>query len=106
MGAATLSIEASAGKLVSKEELDVPFGVAKPKNRVVQRVELQEGDTDLKPLVGEWLATTEKTEVWVTSNPYVDVFNHLTHLVVILMAVLNKPPLPTAFIGHGRLCAR
>ena len=81
LGAATLSIEASAGKLVSKEELDVPFGVAKPKNRVVQRVELQEGDTDLKPLVGEWLATTEKTEVWVTSNPYGDVFNHLTHLI-------------------------
>ena len=82
VGAAKLRVQASApGGLISREDLDVPFAPNAPKTRTVQRIELQKGANDLKPLLQGWMPTTERTTVWVTNNPYGDVFDHMKHLL-------------------------
>jgi uncharacterized protein YfaS (alpha-2-macroglobulin family) len=81
VGAARLTVVASGGGFTSRESLDVPFSPAGPRERLVQRVELAEGTTDLKPLLAGWTPTTERSTVWVTSNPYGESFEHLRYLV-------------------------
>jgi uncharacterized protein YfaS (alpha-2-macroglobulin family) len=81
VGAARIFVEASSGGLASREQLDLPLAPATPHSRTIQRVELAQGSTDLKPLVSGWLPTTEKTTFWVTTNPYGDAFAHLGWLM-------------------------
>jgi uncharacterized protein YfaS (alpha-2-macroglobulin family) len=81
VGAAKLHVHVQAGELVSDEELDVPFVPAAPKTREVQKIELAEGKTDVLPYLKGWIPTTERTTIWVTSNPYGESFDHLKYLV-------------------------
>jgi uncharacterized protein YfaS (alpha-2-macroglobulin family) len=81
VGAAKLKVRVEAGALASEEELDVPFVPAAPKSREVQKIELSEGTTDLLPYLKGWVPTTERTTIWVTSNPYGESFEHLKHLI-------------------------
>lgn len=81
VGAARLKVTATSGELKSHEELEVPFQPAGPRERVVQRIELEEGTTSLTPHLSGWVPTTETTNVWVTSNPYGETFQHLRYLI-------------------------
>ncbi len=80
-GAAKLKVTARAGDLRSVEETDVPLLPAGPKSRVVRRIELEEGRTDLTPYLEGWVPLSERTTLWATANPYGDTFDHLKHLV-------------------------
>lgn len=81
IGAAKFRVTAKGGGHESREELDVPFLPTGPKSRLVQRIPLEEGDKDLKPLLSGWLPTSEKSTMWVTANPYGESFDHLKHLI-------------------------
>jgi len=81
IGAAKLSVEAKAGALVSKQSLDVPFSPQAPRSRQTQRIELAAGENNLTEYLQGWLPTTERSSIWVTTNPYADTFNHLSHLI-------------------------
>jgi hypothetical protein len=80
-GAARFHVSAKAGNLESVESLDVPFEAAGPRGRKVQKLTLAEGDTDLKPHLQGWVPTSEQTNLWVTTNPYGEVFDHLSYLI-------------------------
>jgi alpha-2-macroglobulin len=80
-GAARFFVSAKAGNLESHEELDVPFEPAGPRGRKVSRIALDQGGTDLKPYLEGWVPTTETTTLWVTANPYGEVFDHLKSLI-------------------------
>ncbi len=80
-GAAKLRVAARSGDLASIEETDVPLLPAGPKSRRVKRVELEEGERDLTPLLDGWVPLSERSTLWVTANPYGDAFDHLKHLV-------------------------
>lgn len=80
-GAAKLRVEVSSGDLESVEETDVPLLPAAPKSRSIQRLELAEGSTELTPYLDGWVPLTERSTIWVTKNPYGEVFDHLKHLV-------------------------
>ncbi len=80
-GAAKLRVEVTSGDLSSVEETDVPLLPAAPKSRSVQRLELAAGSTDLTPFLDGWVPLTERSTIWVTKNPYGEVFDHLKHLV-------------------------
>ncbi|MCI0668976.1 MAG: hypothetical protein L0Y64_00795, partial [Myxococcaceae bacterium] len=81
IGAARLEVKARGGGFETTESLDVPFSPAGPRERMVQRIELAEGATDLKPFLAGWTPTTERSTIWVTSNPYGASFDHLKHVV-------------------------
>lgn len=80
-GAAKLEVVARAGAHESRETLEVPFLPPGPRERLVQRVELQDGDNDLLPRLQGWLPGSETTTVWATGNPYGEAMNHLRFLV-------------------------
>lgn len=80
-GAARFEVEAVAGDVRVSEGHDLPLVPAAPVERRLTRVALQAGANDLGPALGEWLPTTERTTIWVTSNPYADVFDHVSHLI-------------------------
>jgi hypothetical protein len=80
-GAAHLTVTATAGDLTSVEETDVPLLPAGPKSRKVQRIELEAGISDLTPYLDGWVALSERSTLWVTTNPYGDSFDHLKYLV-------------------------
>jgi len=83
IGAAKFRVTAKGGGHESREELDVPFLPAGPKSRVVQKIPLEKGEKDIAAILDRdgWLPTSEKSTVWVTSNPYGESFDHLTYLV-------------------------
>lgn len=81
VGGASFHVVASAGGEESREDLEVPILSAKPRTRVVKRLEASDGKVDLTSELTGWLPTTEKSSIWVTANPYGDVFGHLRHLV-------------------------
>lgn len=81
IGAAKFRVTAKGGGHESKEELDVPFLPTGPKSRMVQRIPLEAGTKDLKPLLAGWVPTSEKSTMWVTSNPYGESFDHLKYLI-------------------------
>ena len=81
VGAATLKVTASAGSLVSHEQTDVPLLPAGPRSRTVQEIELTEGDNDVAGHLTGWVPTSERSNFWVTSNPYGDVLDHVSYLL-------------------------
>jgi len=81
VGAAKLAVIATADDLRSRADSVVPFTPADPRSRQLHKVELVAGVNDLSPWLVGWVPTTERTTVRVTSNPYGDVFDHLTFLV-------------------------
>ena len=83
IGGAKLRVIATAGGLVAKDELDVPFLPAGPKDHVIQKLKLTPGTLDLakQPALKNWMPTSEQTTFWVTNNPYGDSFAHLGYLI-------------------------
>lgn len=81
VGAAKLRVVARAGAHESREELDVPFLPAGPRERIVQRLEVEGDRVDLKPALEGWVPTSERTTFWLTANPYADSFDHLKYLI-------------------------
>ncbi|HXT51594.1 MAG TPA: hypothetical protein VN811_11160, partial [Thermoanaerobaculia bacterium] len=81
LGGVTLVARARAGDLRSEEKQDVPVLPAGPRVRQVQRIELQAGETEVSPRLRGWLPLTERTMLWVTSNPYGEAFGHLRELL-------------------------
>ena len=67
------------GKWISRSSsIVVPSG---PRERVVQRLKITEGTTNVSATLRGWLPTTEKSTFWLTSNPYGESFDHLKYLV-------------------------
>ncbi|MBI5069273.1 MAG: hypothetical protein HZB56_13645 [Deltaproteobacteria bacterium] len=81
VGAARLRVVARAGPHESREELDVPFLPAGPRERFTRRLEVAEGTLDLAPHLRGWVPTSERTTVWLTANPYGESFDHLKFLL-------------------------
>lgn len=80
-GAARLRVRAHAGSLSSDEELVVPVLPNGPRRRTIQTIPLEVGDTDLTQHLNGWLPMSERSNIWVTSSPYGDAFNHLQYLL-------------------------
>lgn len=81
VGAATFKVEAKAGKLVSRETLDVPFMPAGPRVRTDTTLTLANGAVPLAPSLTGWLPTTEQSTIWVTGNRYAPSLVHLGELI-------------------------
>jgi uncharacterized protein YfaS (alpha-2-macroglobulin family) len=88
VGGAKLRVVAKAsgkaiGTLEVKDEVEVPFLPAGPKERVVQKIKVEAGANDLTKLAAlkGWAATSEKTTFWLTTNPYGESFEHLKYLI-------------------------
>jgi uncharacterized protein YfaS (alpha-2-macroglobulin family) len=81
VGAAKLRVVARAGPHESREELDVPFLPAGPRERVVQRIEVTADKVDLASALQGWVPTSERSTFWLTGNPYADSFDHLKFLI-------------------------
>ncbi len=80
-GAAHLLVTAKAGALLSKEELDIPIQAASSDVREIKRRALDGGTNDLLADYDGWLDGTDRTTLWVTSNPYAQAMTHLRYLV-------------------------
>jgi uncharacterized protein YfaS (alpha-2-macroglobulin family) len=88
VGAAHLRVVAKAtgprGTFETKDELDVPFLPAGPKDHAIQKIKLDAGTTDLlakATALKGWMPTSETTTFWLTNNPYGESFEHLQYLV-------------------------
>ncbi len=81
VGAARLKVTAEGGGHTAFDQLDVPLLPAGPRERVVKRLELAEGRTELAPHLQGWVPTTERTTFWVTTNPYAESLQHLSYLI-------------------------
>jgi uncharacterized protein YfaS (alpha-2-macroglobulin family) len=81
VGAAKLRVVARAGAIETREELDVPFLPAGPRERIVKRLEVTGDTVDLKPQLEGWVPTSERSTFWLTANPYADSFDHLSFLI-------------------------
>ena len=86
-GAAKLRVVARAkgpaGTFEVKDEVDVPFLPAGPKERSLQKIKLEAGALDLSKVnaLKNWAPTSETTTFWMTSNPYGESFANLGYLV-------------------------
>ncbi|MDB4952487.1 MAG: hypothetical protein JWO36_56 [Myxococcales bacterium] len=73
-----------AGSFEVRDELDVPFLPAGPKDRTIQKFKVDAGTLDLvakATALKNWAPTSETTTFWLTSNPYGESFQHLTYLI-------------------------
>lgn len=73
-----------AGSFEAKDDVDVPFLPAGPRERAVERIKLDAGANDLlakSTALKNWTPTSEKTTFWMTANPYAESFDHLQYLV-------------------------
>ncbi len=80
-GAATFAVSATSGELRSHDSLNVPILSAGVMTRRTSKVELEDGTLDLAELLDGYEPMTERTSVWVTSNPFGDAFDHLAWLI-------------------------
>lgn len=82
VGAAKLKVMVQAPGLQLKDEATVPILPAGPKERTVQRIALSPNTTlDLKGYLRGWTPTSERSTLWVTTNPYGSAFDHLKYLL-------------------------
>jgi uncharacterized protein YfaS (alpha-2-macroglobulin family) len=88
VGGARLQVVARArgpaGAFEAKDEASVPFLPAGPRDRVIEKWQLEAGRLDLtakSAALKNWLATSETSSFWITNNPYGEVFQHLGYLV-------------------------
>ena len=79
-GAATLKVQAKAGKIVAQEQLDIPFESTGPRTRRVHMVEV-DGAMDVTEHLTGWVPGTERTSLWLTNNPYGEAFAHMKYLI-------------------------
>jgi uncharacterized protein YfaS (alpha-2-macroglobulin family) len=74
----------AAGAFDAKDEVDVPFLPAGPKERVIQKIKLEAGTLDLTAratALKNWMPTSEHSTFWMTANPFGESFEHLGYLV-------------------------
>ena len=103
IGAVRVRVEATSGDVTVFEELDVPLSVDAPRSRRVKRLEIKSGSNDLKPLLGGWLPTTERSTIVVSSSPWMDAFSHLSHLINYPYGCIEQTSsstLPLLFLGQ------
>ena len=83
VGGAKLRVTASAGGITERDELDVPFLPAGPKDHTIQKIKLAAGVNDLTKLtvLKNWMPTSEQTTFWLTANPFGESFAHLAYLI-------------------------
>ncbi|MDQ3301375.1 MAG: MG2 domain-containing protein, partial [Myxococcota bacterium] len=88
VGGAKLRVIATAkgaaiGTLEVRDEVEVPFLPAGPKERTVQKLKVDAGTLNLSTLAAlkGWAPTSEHTTFWLTTNPYGEAFQHLQYLV-------------------------
>jgi uncharacterized protein YfaS (alpha-2-macroglobulin family) len=81
VGAARLKVTAEGGGFTAFEQLDVPLLPAGPRERLVQKIPLEPGKVDLAQYLQGWVPTTERSTIWVTTNPYAESLQHLSYLV-------------------------
>ncbi len=88
VGGAKLRVVAKAkgraGAFEVKDEVDVPFLPAGPKDRTLQKFKVEAGTIDLvakATALKGWMPTSERTTFWLTSNPYAESFEHLDYLI-------------------------
>ncbi len=88
VGGAKLRVVAKAhgarGTFESRDEVDVPFLPAGPKDRTLQKIKLETGTLDLAAkatALKNWMPTSETTTFWMTANPFAESFEHLGYLV-------------------------
>jgi alpha-2-macroglobulin len=88
VGGAKLRVVAHAkgagGTFDAKDDVDVPFLPAGPKERVIQKIRLDAGTVDLAAkatALKNWMPTSETTTFWMTGNPFGESFSHLSYLV-------------------------
>ncbi len=80
-GAARVDLTATAGKEVSTDHFDIPVGLWEPEVTDTVRIPLGNGTTSLDAAFEGWKPGTERSQVWVTANPYAQAFAHLKHLI-------------------------
>ncbi|MFK7930295.1 MAG: alpha-2-macroglobulin, partial [Myxococcota bacterium] len=80
-GGINLSVVAKSEDVIVSESLDVPIEASGPRERRTQTIELTSSSLDLNPLLSGWVAGSEQTNVWITSNPYGTAFSHLKHVI-------------------------
>lgn len=80
-GAARLLVTATSGKTVSREELDVPIQVARSEVREIETLAIAGARVDVKPVLAGWVDGTDKSTVWVTTNPYAESLTQMRHLI-------------------------
>jgi alpha-2-macroglobulin len=74
----------AAGAFEAKDEVDVPFLPAGPKDRTLQKIKLEAGTLDLAAkatALKNWMPTSETTTFWMTANPFAESFEHLGYLI-------------------------
>jgi len=74
----------AAGAFEAKDEVDVPFLPAGPRERVIEKLKLDAGPLDLtarSAALKNWVPTSEATTLWITNNPYGEALQHLGYLV-------------------------
>jgi len=88
VGGAKLRVVARAkgpsGTFEVKDEVDVPFLPAGPKERALQKIRLDPGPLDLvakATALKNWAPLSETSTFWMTNNPYGESFDHLSYLV-------------------------
>jgi alpha-2-macroglobulin len=77
-------VKGRAGSFEVKDEVEVPFLPAGPKERVIQKFKVDAGTIDLATkatVLKNWVPTSEHTTFWLTSNPYGESFDHLKYLM-------------------------
>jgi uncharacterized protein YfaS (alpha-2-macroglobulin family) len=87
VGGAKLRVVASAKGATTfeaKDDVDVPFLPAGPKDRAIQKLKLDPGTLDLAAkatVLKNWVPTSERTTFWMTANPFGESFDHLGYLI-------------------------
>ncbi|MBV8761363.1 MAG: hypothetical protein JO257_28960, partial [Deltaproteobacteria bacterium] len=73
-----------AGTFDLKDELDVPFLPAGPKDHAITKLKVDAGTIDLlakATALKGWAPTSEQTTFWLTNNPYGEAFENLQYLI-------------------------
>ncbi|HUJ57480.1 MAG TPA: MG2 domain-containing protein [Kofleriaceae bacterium] len=110
-GGAHLRVVASAtgraGPISEKDEVDVPFLPAGPKDRAVQKIKIEPGMTSIdltkSTALKGWAPTSETTTFWLTSNPYGESFEHLDYLIHYPYGCIEQTTsttLPLLYVGN------
>jgi hypothetical protein len=88
VGGARLRVVAKArggaGPIEAKDEVEVPFLPAGPRERVIEKLRVEAGTLDLaarSTALKNWVPTSESTTFWMTNNPFPESFEHLGYLV-------------------------
>ncbi len=79
--AARFRITAKSDGLQSFEELELPVARPEVDVRETTRVVLAQGATDLSGALQGWVPGSDRTRVWVTTNPYGPALSHIRAMV-------------------------